>query len=542
MAKASNAVLSFLFITAFLLYTGSSENTSAALGQAESAYLTRAEAAEILSKAIFSVDTASNVRFADVPEDSPYFSYISNVAAASLMTGDGNGRFLPHDPITREQSAVVLYKTFKGYLDNQAWHTFNDSGIISAWAVEAVSILAGNGVAAGYPDGNFRPQARVTKREFDVMMARVYAMTDEYYSDSVQAHSAVSYTYQYDSYNAIIDYNSHLLCYVLYPVLGLPDVDRVIAEWAKNTYDSAKEEIRRVHQTYPNAKGELNVQYTATPVADGYIKIEEIGYYSASWLNRPREFVQVFHVDLKQNKLTDLDSIPQTSPAPGLAMPTDTPAPAPPVSTPGSADIDPNKPMLALTFDDGPSNYTPRLLEILRYNNVRGTFFVVGNRIASYKSTMRQILEEGSEIMGHSWDHRELTKLTDSQIKKDLTDTNDAIFAAVNIRPKMFRAPYGSVNDRVKAISKELGLTIVQWSVDTLDWKTRNADAVYNEVMKSANSGAIILTHDIHPTTVDAMERIIPELKRRGYQLVTVSELMSFSGKDIGPGNVIYRQ
>jgi len=153
---------------------------------------------------------------------------------------------------------------------------------------------------------------------------------------------------------------------------------------------------------------------------------------------------------------------------------------------------------------------------------------------------MKQIIDQGSEIAGHSWDHKEFTKLTDNQIRQELNDTENAIYAVTNIKPKFYRAPYGSVDDRVKNISKELGYSILLWFVDTLDWKTRNADAVYDAVMRDVKDGAIILTHDIHPTTVDAMERIIPELKRRGYQLVTVSELIS--NRNVSPGDVIYKQ
>jgi len=198
--------------------------------------------------------------------------------------------------------------------------------------------------------------------------------------------------------------------------------------------------------------------------------------------------------------------------------------------------------MIALTFDDGPCADTPRLLKILRDNGVKATFCVVGSRVPAYKSVVKDIVNQGCEIIGHSWDHKKFTALTDEEIKKELTDTGNAIYAAANVKPKLYRAPYGTVDDRVKSISKELGYTIVLWSVDTRDWETLNANALYDKVMADVKDGAIILTHEIHPTTVDAMVRIIPELKRRGYQFVTVSELLGHSNKDTSPGSVVHNQ
>jgi peptidoglycan/xylan/chitin deacetylase (PgdA/CDA1 family) len=106
----------------------------------------------------------------------------------------------------------------------------------------------------------------------------------------------------------------------------------------------------------------------------------------------------------------------------------------------------------------------------------------------------------------------------------------------------IMRPPYGACNDDVKAVAKTLGVSFINWSVDTLDWKTKNADAVYNEIIDNVSDGAIILCHDLHKTTVDAMERVIPKLISEGYQLVTVSQLMEYSEKQLEPGKLYYRQ
>ena len=216
------------------------------------------------------------------------------------------------------------------------------------------------------------------------------------------------------------------------------------------------------------------------------------------------------------------------------------PVPRTPSVTPQSGDVDPSRPMVALTFDDGPSKYTTKILDLLELYGGRATFFVVGNLVEAKSDTVKRAADLGCEILGHSWDHRDLTKLSANEIRAQLLNTNKVIEEITGTSPQFFRPPYGAVNDRVKNVSRELGFGIVNWSIDTRDWETRNANAVYNVIMNNVTNRAIILTHDLHGTTADAMERVIPELIARGYQLVTVSELMYYSGIVFEPGK-IYR-
>ena len=204
--------------------------------------------------------------------------------------------------------------------------------------------------------------------------------------------------------------------------------------------------------------------------------------------------------------------------------------------------IDPNKPMLALTFDDGPSAHTDRLLDIFKQNGGKGTFFVLGNLIDGRKNTLLRISDEGHEIGNHSWDHRKMTNLTEQEITDEIMMTRAKIYEVTGKDCVIMRPPSGAWNDDVKAVGKEVGVAFVNWSVDTLDWKSRDAEAVYNEIINNASDGAIILCHDLHETTVDAMETVIPKLIEDGYQLVTVSELMSFSKKPLEPGKIHYKK
>lgn len=202
--------------------------------------------------------------------------------------------------------------------------------------------------------------------------------------------------------------------------------------------------------------------------------------------------------------------------------------------------IDKTKPMLALTFDDGPSAHTERLLDIFKKHGGKGTFFVVGNIIDNRPEAVKRIVNEGHEIAGHSWNHRQLTSLSEQEIKDQLMSTRAKIYELTSYDAKLVRPPYGALNESVRSVAKELEISLVNWSVDTLDWKYRDAEVVYKSIMDNAYDGAIILCHDLHKTTVDSMEKVIPALIEKGYQLVTVSELLEAKGKTISAGEMYY--
>ena len=232
----------------------------------------------------------------------------------------------------------------------------------------------------------------------------------------------------------------------------------------------------------------------------------------------------------------------QTQPPeePTETTPEPTQKPVIPSVPPQSGNIDPTKPMVALTFDDGPGRYTLRILELLNQYGVNATFFVVGNIVDAKRDIVSQVSASGNDILGHSWDHSDLTKLTPDEVRAQLLDTAMIIELVTGIRPHSFRPPYGAFNDNLRDISSELGFGIINWSVDTLDWQSRDADAVFNAVINDVSNRAIILNHDLYESTADAMERIIPELILRGYQLVTISELIQHSNTPFEAGRVIY--
>ena len=186
-------------------------------------------------------------------------------------------------------------------------------------------------------------------------------------------------------------------------------------------------------------------------------------------------------------------------------------------------------PVLALTFDDGPhKELTPRLLDILREAGVKATFFLVGRNVAAYPDIVRRMVAEGHEVANHSWSHPLLTSYGSSAVESQLRRTHDAIVKACGVAPLHYRPPYGAVGLTQRArIRKTFGYPMILWDGDTLDWQSpRTVEKVRDRVLAMAKPGAILLCHDIHATTVDAMPEAIAGLKARGFQLATVTQLI----------------
>jgi peptidoglycan/xylan/chitin deacetylase (PgdA/CDA1 family) len=183
--------------------------------------------------------------------------------------------------------------------------------------------------------------------------------------------------------------------------------------------------------------------------------------------------------------------------------------------------------LVALTFDDGPSSYTPGFLDVLRRKRARGTFFMLGQQVAPNAALVRRMLAEGHELADHTWSHPNVSA-GGSAASGQITSTANAIQAASGFRPCHFRAPYGAVGQGLISLARTLGFTTVQWDVDTNDWQLPGADAVYARVVNNVRPGSIVLMHDgggPRSQGLAALPRIIDTLKARGYRLVTVAEL-----------------
>lgn len=192
--------------------------------------------------------------------------------------------------------------------------------------------------------------------------------------------------------------------------------------------------------------------------------------------------------------------------------------------------------LIALTFDDGPSYYTPRLLDGLKERGAKATFFVLGEMAASNPDLVRREFREGHQVAQHTYNHVQLTAKTDDEIRSQLSRTDALLNSILGKEFKyVLRPPYGDANARVLSV---IGRPAFNWSIDPVDWRDRNSDTVCNRIVNAAFDGAIILVHDIHATTIPGALRAIDRLQAQGYEFVTVSELFRRRGVPTYDGNL----
>ena len=200
-------------------------------------------------------------------------------------------------------------------------------------------------------------------------------------------------------------------------------------------------------------------------------------------------------------------------------------------------DLDSSKPMVALTFDDGPyAPVTERILAVLKKHGSSATFFCVGNRVPNYTSVVKQAYEQGCQLASHTFEHAILTKLKKSKITWQIDKVNEVMQDIAGCETTALRPPGGLISDKVK---KAVGVPMVCWNVDSEDWKSRNKKKILDRCA-SIEDGDIVLMHDLYPTTADAIEKLVPHLVKKGFQLVTVDELFYYKGIKVKPGEVYF--
>ena len=252
-----------------------------------------------------------------------------------------------------------------------------------------------------------------------------------------------------------------------------------------------------------------------------------------------------------------LDTAPPRSPAPTAARvdlwldaatpgPTLSPRPSPsPTPTPAPTK-DPNRPMIALTFDDGPNlEFTPQVLDLLEEYGIKGTFFVIGSNLSERtRPILQRMADMGCDIGMHGLTHTDMTRFSAAtnasrfeKMRKLISDQIEGGYDTHLLRP-----PFGSLNKVVRRACKTAQVASIRWSVDTLDWSNKNPAAIMKYVQKGAKNGRIILFHDRLSTTVTALEQVIPWLLEEGYDLVTVTELIESSGKPLAYGEDYQRK
>ncbi|MFB6438249.1 polysaccharide deacetylase family protein [Streptomyces sp. NPDC056411] len=183
---------------------------------------------------------------------------------------------------------------------------------------------------------------------------------------------------------------------------------------------------------------------------------------------------------------------------------------------------------VALTFDAGPSEHTNRLLDILKREKVHATFFLLGkNHVDRRPAEVKRIAAEGHELANHTWSHQILTEIEPAAAERELSRVQEAVHRITGTTPTLMRPPQGRTDEKVSDISKKLGLAQVLWSVTAKDYQTNDSALITKRVLEQTERDGVILLHDIYPGTVPAVPGILKELKKRGYTVVTVSQLLS---------------
>ncbi|HEX6593517.1 MAG TPA: polysaccharide deacetylase family protein [Bacillota bacterium] len=199
-------------------------------------------------------------------------------------------------------------------------------------------------------------------------------------------------------------------------------------------------------------------------------------------------------------------------------------------------DLDPDGKYIALTFDDGPHpQVTPDILNTLKAYDAKATFFMLGNQVEYYPKIVEQVAKNGHEIGSHSNSHPDLTKLNINSIQLEINKTNQKIVQTIGRSPEIFRPPYGAYNEDVIQSAEKHEYSMILWSVDSQDWKCRDTTSIHDNVMNNINPGAIVLMHDIHSTTAEALPHVLDSLIEEGYEFITVSELLTLH-KESGTG------
>ena len=306
-------------------------------------------------------------------------------------------------------------------------------------------------------------------------------------------------------------------------VIGLDNLTEKSEEAIKAIVTAARHDVAQTIKQRQQAEANLDEMITKETLAnftiadDGNTLVWPIGQasllpsaYGEMTIKVPITAVAKYLQNSTARKLANIPKPPEPKPKPAPA--------APPAANSGGK-------VIALTFDDGPGPYTAQLLDILDQHGAKATFFLIGSKVSAQADVLRRMHSRGHQLGNHSWSHPELPKLPVGQIAGEIDRTNDAIKQATGVKPTILRPPYGAVNSAVLEQLRLRGMSSILWSVDTRDWADRNSEIVCSRAVAGAHPGAIILMHDIHQTSVNAVPCILSALKQQGYSFVTIQRL-----------------
>lgn len=437
--------------------------------------------------------------FDDVGENDWFASAVCWAKEAGIANGTSDTRFTPNALMTREQLACFINRYIKSFEvegPGQKGDAYTDIDNCSEWSKESVLTMAQYKIMSPRVESFFYPEATVSRAEFAAFVLSMMGYEEAGRDSSVHVQLI------YSKVAAVTLEKGQKLSVegALYPENS---ADTVIIY---SSSDPSVASVDKEGNVTANKAGTARITLTCR---DGGFKA-----YSDIKVTQPSD-----------NKGNADNNDAYNSSADNSGM----------ISI-GGRRIDPNKPMVALTYDDGPHRtYTNRILDTLEKYNSAATFFELGERAVNCADVIKREVELGCEVANHSYSHPNLATLSAGGVSSQISRTNDVIYNACGIRPKLVRPPYGSNNSTVR---NNAGAPIILWSIDTLDWKYRNASYVTSVIKSNVTDGSVILMHSLYDSTATATEIIVPWLLSQGYQLVTVSELAEARGIKMQNGKV----
>ncbi len=488
--------------------------------------------------------------FTDVSADDWFYPCVTACVEKGYMVGMSENTFSPYEPITRAQLMQVLYNISGGEAEFSPYFTDVKE---NHWYAKAICWAKEQGVGYGTSEDKFSPNMTLTREQLAVFYVRYAELfcitlaektpTDYIDKDDISSwaaegvetanNAALITTRIADSFLPRGTVARAELAGSLLRLMG--DYDNGVYDTGAhvqliyNDVSSAVLEAGAVISVkptvWPSDVPDTRVSFTSSDpkvaAVDASGKITAISkgkaYITAQSLDDGHKAVTIITVNPK----------PTGNILPKAAVQTLTSSYNIDIKPIGRY-IDPNKPMVALTYDDGPRpKSTNRILNCLEKYDSAATFFELGYLAKAYPDCIRREVKLGCEVANHSWDHPNLATLSGSGVANQINSTSNTIFNICGVKPRLLRPPYGSYNSTVR---NNCGMPIIIWSIDTLDWKYRDASYVTSVIKNQVTDGSVILMHSIYDSTAAATEAIVPWLISRGYQLVTVSELAEARG------------
>ncbi|MCL2562411.1 MAG: polysaccharide deacetylase family protein [Oscillospiraceae bacterium] len=536
--------------------------------------LSRAMMVTVLYRIEGSPPVDSEQSFDDVPAYAWYSDAILWASENGIVLGDGNGRFAPHRNISRQEMTVMLrnYARFKGYdlyvPDLVPLTAFFDHAQIAPWAREAVRWSFYNQIIRGHA-GHFTPLGTATRAECAVVLRN---FIDRFEFDRhgppppIVTHHI---DWRFSIYAAPAFEAARIATLDPQRVVILQDTGSGWAQiatphgplWAYLRANIRFIDFRFSVYAEPDFRAPRIATFDPQRVTilqdkgNGWVQIST--YRGAYWvyLHANIRFIDfrfsiyaepTFHslriatfdpqqVIILQDAGNGWVQIATYLGAHWLHL-------EQPV---GLLPRQPGERRIALTFDDGPSIHTARLLDALAARNVPATFFVTGQQVTARPAIAARIVDEGHEIANHSFSHPNLAARNAATIRNELRRANEAIYQATGTTPTLLRPPYGSHNTTVRNVAAEFGFPLILWTVDTRDWANRNVNAIMSHFVDRngirIRDGDVILMHDVFPTTVDAAIRAVDLLLADGFVFVTVTDLLTEHHGTLVPGRVYQR-